>query len=79
MVPVNWRNSAGDDVVLDCKLIIPTQFKSGDFVGTNASTSSTPVTWEAVDDDGSNLFYPILIAVIIAIGGGVVIMRNRSS
>jgi hypothetical protein len=79
MVPVNWRNSAGDDVVLDCKLIIPTQFKSGDFVGTNVSTSSTPVTWEAVDDEGSNLFYPILIAVIIAIGGGVVIMRNRSS
>jgi len=79
MVPVNWRNSAGDDVVLDCKLIIPTQFQSGDFVGTNVSTSSTPVTWEAVDDEGSNLFYPILIAVIIAIGGGVVIMRNRSS
>jgi hypothetical protein len=78
MVPVNWRNSAGDDVVLDCKLIIPTQFKSGDFVGTNASTSSTPVTWEAVDDEGSNLFYPILITVIIAIGGGTVIMRNRS-
>jgi hypothetical protein len=79
MVPVNWRNSVGEDVVLDCKLIIPSQFHSGDFVGTNASTSSTPVTWEAVDDDGSNLFYPILIAVIIAIGGGVVIMRNRSS
>ena len=55
------------------------KFQGGDFVGTNASTSSTPVTWEAVDDEGSNLFYPILIAVIIAIGGGVVIMRNRSS
>ena len=79
MVPVNWRNSVGDDVILDCKLIIPVQFWSGDFVGTNVSTSSTPVTWEAVDDEGSNLFYPILIGVIIAIGGGVVITRNRSS
>jgi len=79
MVPVNWRNSVGEDVVLDCKLIIPSQFLSGDFVGTNVSTSSTPVTWESVDDEGSNLFYPILIVVIIAIGGGVVVMRNRSS
>ena len=78
MVPVNWRNSVGEDVLLECNLIIPPQFQSSDLVGSNATTSSTPVTWEAVDDQGSNLFYPILIAIIIAIGGGVVVMRNRS-
>ena len=78
MVPVNWRNGVGEEVLLECNLIIPTQFQSSDLVGNNATTSSTPVAWEAVDDQGSNLFYPILIAIIIAIGGGVVVMRNRS-
>ena len=67
MVPVNWRMSVEGESVLSCSLIIPTEYEGTTTLGTTDLVSASQVEWEPREEGTPNLFFPILIALIIGI------------
>ena len=78
MVPVNWRMSVEGESVLSCSLIIPTEYEGTTTLGTTDLVSASQVEWEPREEGTPNLFFPILIALIIGIAGAAIVARNRS-
>ncbi len=78
MVPVNWRMAVEGESVLSCSLIIPTEYEGTTTLGTTDLVSASQVEWEPREEGTPNLFFPILIALIIGIAVAAIVARNRS-
>ena len=78
MVPVNWRVAVEGESVLSCSLIIPPEYEGTTTLGSTDLVSASQVEWEPREEGTPNLFFPILIALIIGIAGAAVVAKNRS-